>query len=130
MLLEENFVIMPAGLLLFRAVRKPSCGHCKSCKADRSTKLLTLSYPLTGAVYAAIPCAPLVLDLIYAATVKPTIAVLLLGGFGLANSAIPVLLYAPLTGIVVKKMRKDAPNLMKYLQYVAVVILLILVFVI
>lgn len=96
MLLEENFVIMPAGLLLFRAVRKPSCGHCKSCKADRSTKLLTLSYPLTGAVYAAIP----------------------------------VLLYAPLIGIVVKKMRKDAPNLMKYLQYVAVVILLILVFMI
>lgn len=119
-------LICTAALLLFRTLRKPECGHCKSCAADKSSRLLTLSYPLTGAIYAAIPCTPLVLALTYAATMKPVMAVLLLVGFGLVNSAIPVLLYAPLTGVIVKKIREEIPQLMKYVQFAAVVALLAL----
>lgn len=123
-------LVCTAALLFFYIFRKPGCEHCKSCATNRYDRLITLSYPLTGAVYAAIPCAPLVLALTYAATMKPVMAVLLLVGFGVANSVVPVFLYAPLTGVIVKKIRSEAPNLIKYVQFAAIIVLLILCFLI
>lgn len=123
-------VVCTAVLLLFGIVRKPGCEHCKSCAVNRTSCFLTLSYPLAGAVYAAIPCAPLVLALTYAATMKPVMAIFLLMGFGLANSVVPVLLYAPLTGMIIKRMRAEAPDFMKYVQLAAIMVLLILCFLI
>lgn len=119
-----------AALLLYHTLHRPSCGQCRSCRTDLAGKLLTVSYPLAGAVYAAIPCAPLVLALGYAASMRPAAAVALLTGFGLANSAIPLLLYAPLTGAVVKRLMDQAPGLTKYLRCGAAIVLLILIFVV
>lgn len=121
-------LVCTAVLLFYYTIRNPGCGHCKSCAADRAGRLLTLSYPLTGAVYAAVPCAPLVLALTYAAAMEPVMAVLLLVGFGVANSVVPVFLYAPLTGVIVNKMREEIPDLLKYVQFAAVVVLVILCF--
>ncbi len=113
-------------LILFRLLHKPSCEHCKSCKTDRTGKILSVSYPLAGAVYAAIPCAPLVLALGYAATMAPIPAIMLMVGFGIANSFVPMLLYASLTGVVIRKLKEEAPGIIKYIQYAAVAVLLIL----
>lgn len=124
-----RLLLVSTALLLFSYLfRKPGCGHCKGCAADGTGRLITMSYPLTGAVYAAVPCAPLVLALTHAAAMKPVMAVLLLVGFGLANSVVPIFLYAPLTGVIVNKMREEIPNLLKYVQFAAVVVLLILCF--
>ena len=117
-----------AGLLLYHTLHKPSCGQCRSCKTNLTGKLLTVSYPLAGAVYAAIPCAPLVLALGYAASMKPAAAAVLLAGFGLANSAVPLLLYAPLTGAVIKRLREQAPGMFKWLRCAAAIVLLALIF--
>ena len=119
-----------AALLLYHTLHKPSCGQCQSCKTNLAGKLLTASYPLAGAVYAAIPCAPLVLALGYAASMKPVAAAALLVGFGLANSLVPLLLYAPLTGAVVKRLREQAPGLMKWIRCAAAVVLLALTLVV
>lgn len=119
-----------AALLLYHTLHKPSCGQCQSCKTNLAGKLLTASYPLAGAVYAAIPCAPLVLALGCAASMKPVAATALLVGFGLANSLVPLLLYAPLTGAVVKRLREQAPGLMKWIRCAAAVVLLALTLVV
>ena len=72
----------------------------------------------------------MVLALGYAASMKPVAAVALLTGFGLANSAVPLLLYVPLTGAVVKRLKEQAPGLVKYLRCGAAIVLLALTFVV
>lgn len=119
-------IICFAAYIIYNTLRSHDCSHCKGCGSDKKERLLTLSYPLAGAVYAAIPCAPLVLALTYAAAMKPAIAVLLLVCFGLANSLFPILLYAPITGAVMTKMRAEIPQFMKYIQLVAGGVLLVL----
>lgn len=113
-----------AGMIFYHTLQKKDCGHCKSCGHTWNRRLMTASYPVAGAVYAAIPCAPLVYALTNAAAMMPFNAVLLLLCFGIANSVIPVLLYAPFTGVIVKKIWEEVPQFMKKIQLAAAIILL------
>lgn len=101
---------------------------CKKCSGNRKDSSLwyTPSYFISGALYALTPCPPLTAVLVYAATINPFAAALLLTVFGIANSITPLLIYAPVTGFIVIKMKQEISKFTGTIQVIAGIMLIVL----
>lgn len=108
--------------ILYTVFRKNPCSSCSSCSSCKSANPPTIekkgSYLVAGALYATIPCAPLITTLTYASTMTPILAVLLLLMFGIVNSVLPVIVYASMVGLANNEFLKEMP---KYIDYIKVV---------
>ncbi len=112
--------------------KKESCSSCSTCptkcSSNKRPKLTEYKqfwvYIGVGALYAAIPCAPLVTSLTFASTMTPVVGMLLLTVFSVVNSILPVIIYATLVGIANKEFNKITPKMLNYIKIVGGVILL------
>ena len=111
--------------LILKKLKRNRCGSCRNHN-KRSALWYEPSYFLSGALLAIIPCVPLVSVLVYASAINTFSAALLLAVFGLANSLTPLFLYAPLTGFALSRMKKEIPEHLGKLQYIAAILLIIL----
>ncbi len=104
-----------------------SCSSCSNCSSSPYSNFLLRKgfYFGAGALYAAIPCAPLVTTLTYASTMPAILAMLLLALFALVNSIVPVLGYASLVGLANIEIAKDAPQYVKYMKLFGGIILIV-----
>lgn len=110
--------------IIYNAFKNKTCFSCNNCNADKKNEIIKKlssynSYLLSGAIYAFIPCVPLTASLAYSATISPFWGALLLVCFGFANSISSLLVYAPVTGWAVSKMKKEIPQFMKGIKVIA-----------
>ncbi|MCM1988347.1 sulfite exporter TauE/SafE family protein [Oceanirhabdus seepicola] len=117
--------------ILYKTIKKKDkcaskCAGCNSGILEKPSLWKTQSYFLSGVLYALTPCPPLTAVLIYAVTINPLSAAILLAVFGLANSITPLVIYAPLTGYIVVRMKKEIPKYIGGVQILAGVLLIIL----
>ncbi len=108
--------------LLYSAFFQKSCNNtaaCTSCRSQTSlphTNVRKSFYFGVGALYATIPCVPLISALGYACTLSPILAILLMAVFGVVNSIVPVLGYASLVGLANAEFAQKAPMYIKYIR--------------
>lgn len=116
--------------IIYKTIKKSGKCHskCKGCNEDikKASFWYTPSYFLSGALYALTPCPPLTFVLVYAATINPMAAALILAIFGLANSITPLLIYAPITGFIVIKMKQEICKFTTPIQVLAGIMLVVL----
>lgn len=96
-----------------------TCGGCpsKAVKPIEPPKFIKRgSYFFAGALYAMIPCSPMIAGLTYASTMNILSGTLLMAFFGMVNSLIPVLLYAPLLSKANDELGRAVPRIMKPLK--------------
>ncbi|OOB78748.1 MAG: hypothetical protein ATN34_02500 [Epulopiscium sp. Nele67-Bin002] len=117
--------------ILYSALKKDACGSgCGSCPSSKkcgsksAPNIRKKSYLFAGALYATIPCAPLVTTLTYASTMTPILAMALAGLFGVVNSIIPILFYASMVGLANTEFTRDAPKFVKYIKITGGIILI------
>ncbi len=108
--------------LLYSAFFQKSCKNasaCTSCSSQTSlphTNIRKGFYFGAGALYATIPCVPLISALGYASALSPIPAILLMALFGVVNSIVPVLGYASLVGLANIEFAQKAPMYIKYIR--------------
>lgn len=117
--------------ILYKSIKKKNkcaskCNGCGSVILKKTSIWKTPSYFLSGVLYALTPCPPLTAVLIYAVTINPLSSAILLAVFGLANSITPLIIYTPLTGYIVVRMKKEIPKYIGRIQILAGVLLIIL----
>ncbi len=115
--------------LLSKKEAQSSCSSCPSkCNSKKLPKFAEYKqfwvYIAVGALYAAIPCAPLVTSLTFASTMTPVLGMLLLTVFSVVNSILPVIIYATLVGMANKEFTKKTPKMLNYIKIVGGIVLL------
>ncbi|CDM70296.1 putative membrane protein [Clostridium bornimense] len=122
--------IIFAFIIILNIVKHKQCSCCKSCKANSSKfeRLNKMSYFIIGLIYGLIPCSPLIISLTYAATLDIFLAMALMLCFGVANSIFSVIIYAPLIGQIVIKIKEEIPQYYKIVQLLSAGIILLMAF--
>lgn len=113
-------------IILIKVFKKDKCSSCRQCKSNRIIfdKFKNSSYFVIGIVYAVIPCSPLIVALTYAAGMSVCSALLLMLCFGVVNSIFSVIIYAPVVGTIIKRIKQDIPDYYKWIQLFSAVMLI------
>ncbi len=102
-----------------------SCSSASSCGKMSSKIKVPKSFFLTGALYALIPCGPLIANITYASTMSPFVAILFFALFGVVNSIIPVVFLATLVGMANSEFLKNSQSMLKYIKIIGGIILVL-----
>ncbi len=99
-----------------KSCKDTGCGACSSHISPTRIPLRKGFYMGAGALYATIPCVPLLTTLGYASALPPALAMLLLAVFGVVNSIVPTLGYASLVGLANAEFAQKTPLFVKYIR--------------
>lgn len=122
--------VLLGGIMLYEAFHKKNCQGCKQCRGNTKVfgPIKRTSYFVYGILYALMPCSPMLLVLTYAVGFKIYQAGLLLLCFGLANSLFSLIIYAPLLGTIISRMKTELPYQYKWIQAFSAVVIMFLPF--
>lgn len=120
--------IIFAVIIIINTLKNNKCSSCGNCSNKKILfeKGKNSSYFIIGLIYGIIPCSPLAIALTYAAGMNLFTSCMLMFFFGSANSIFSVIIYAPVVGKIISRMKEDLPGHYQWIQILAGIMIIVM----